>query len=100
MIYAISNQKGGVGKTTMTLNLGASLTRMGYKVLLCDLDPQANLTMALGYQQPDELPVTISDIIREIIQDKFNPDNSDLLRERKYILNNRSCTKSVKYDKI
>ena len=88
MIYTISNQKGGVGKTTMTLNLGASLAKMGYKVLLCDLDPQANLTMALGYQQPDELHVTISDIIQEIIRDGFNPEHSELLRERKYILNN------------
>ena len=48
MVIAISNHKGGVGKTTSTLNIGAALQRMGKKVLLIDLDPQANLTQSLG----------------------------------------------------
>ena len=47
-IIAISNHKGGVGKTTSALNIGAALQRMGKKVLLIDLDPQANLTQSLG----------------------------------------------------
>lgn len=54
-IIAISNQKGGVGKTTTTANLGAALFHMGYKVLLVDMDPQANLTSAFGIS---ELPTT------------------------------------------
>ncbi|MGI5836647.1 MAG: ParA family protein [Chloroflexota bacterium] len=54
-IIAISNQKGGVGKTTTTANLGAALFHMGYKVLLVDMDPQANLTSASGLA---ELPAT------------------------------------------
>ena len=48
MIYAISNHKGGVGKTTSTVNIGAALALKGKKVLLVDFDPQANLTQSLG----------------------------------------------------
>ncbi|WP_055562868.1 ParA family protein [Hymenobacter sp. AT01-02] len=47
-IIAFTNQKGGVGKTTSTANIGAGLARAGYKVLLVDLDPQVNLTHGLG----------------------------------------------------
>jgi chromosome partitioning protein len=53
-IVALSNHKGGVGKTTSTVNIGAGLNRLGYKVLLIDLDPQCNLTQSLGQKDSGE----------------------------------------------
>ncbi|MCB2289463.1 ParA family protein [Clostridium sp. CS001] len=57
-IIAVSNQKGGVGKTTSTLNLGVALTELGMKVLMIDLDPQASLTISIGLE-PENLEKTI-----------------------------------------
>ena len=62
IIIAISNEKGGVAKTTSAISLGASLAETGHRILLIDLDPQANLTLALGYE-PGKLESTIGDVI-------------------------------------
>ncbi len=61
-IIAISNQKGGVAKTTTCLSLGACLSEMGKIVLLVDLDPQANLTLSLGFK-PKEIRRTVGDAL-------------------------------------
>ena len=58
-IISVANHKGGVGKTTTVASVGVGLARKGFKVLLVDLDAQANLTMAMGFQSPDEMKFTI-----------------------------------------
>ena len=69
-IIAVTNQKGGTGKTTTCENLGIGLAMEGKKVLLVDADPQGSLTISMGWQQPDELPTTLSTLMAKAMNDQ------------------------------
>ena len=86
-IIAVVNQKGGVGKTTTTVNLAAALTELGLKILVCDFDPQANATSGLGINKKKVKKTVYDTIINDvpteqaIVKTKFAdvlPSSADL----------------------
>ncbi len=78
-VIAVANQKGGVGKTTTVMNLGAGLSGLGKHVLMIDLDPQASLTLSFGYREPDNLEGNVSSVIQRIVNDEDIPKDHGII---------------------
>lgn len=117
-IIAIVNQKGGVGKTTTTVNLTAALSALGRRVLLCDFDPQANATSGMGVDKNTASPNVYDVVIggaepaRAVVSTRYGdvlPSNKALagagvemiaLPRREYLLKEPLCALSPNYDYI
>ena len=69
-VIAVSNQKGGVGKTVSCVNLGIGLAQSGKKVLLIDADPQGSMTISLGYPEPDDMEYSLASMMMNIVNDE------------------------------
>ncbi len=77
-VIAISNQKGGVGKTTTALSLGVDLALEDKRVLLIDADSQGSLTVSLGFKNPDELETSLASVMQSIINGDDLPSDKDI----------------------
>jgi len=78
-ILAVTNRKGGTGKTMTSVSLGVSLARHGKKVLLIDADSQHSATVSLGIKEPDKLVVTLATIMQRIIKEQEVDPNEGII---------------------
>lgn len=84
-VIAIANQKGGTGKTTTTVNLSVGLAALNNKVLAVDADAQGNLSDSLGFQEPDNLPVSLATILTKTMMEEPYESKEGILHHKEGI---------------
>lgn len=94
-VIAVVNQKGGVGKSTTVYNVGAGLALEGKKVMLIDTDPQGDLTKMLGQRKPHELPLSLANVMNDVVAGKLPDEHPEILRHHEgfdFVPGNRSLS--------
>ncbi len=94
-VIAVANQKGGVGKSTTVFNLGAGLATNDKKVLLVDVDPQGDLTKMLGMRKPNDLPLTLGNVMSNIVSGVSGSEHPEIMQHHEgfdFVPGNRSLS--------